>query len=320
MSAEAAWIWRVIFSSDETLNSPDRPNEARCGARRKRRETSAWDRVAVVAPSKILLRSIFSVLFPSDCRICSASLDNLSRIPVCDECLASIRPLRAPQCVICGDRLAAATLLMGDGRCPNCRDHAPDFDRAVSFGEYKEGLRGLIHLLKYEAVTPTAALLGRMLAEAIAGLLQGRQDAPALLVPVPLHKNKRSSRGFNQAELIACAAARHLAPKPQVLSVALIRHRDTISQVGLSREERIENMQGAFRVIKAGSVKARTVILVDDVMTTGTTLSECARVLKQAGADKVWAATVARAFDGADLPAADAGEEEEIEVAASTSV
>ncbi|HKD85010.1 MAG TPA: ComF family protein [Terriglobales bacterium] len=294
--------WRVVFSSGDTL-------------KRKRRETPAWKRVAAVVPSRILLRSIFSVLFPSDCRICSTPLDNISRIPVCDECLAAVRPLRAPQCVVCGDRLAAAMLLMGDGRCPNCRDNPPDFERAVSFGEYKEGLRGLIHLLKYESVTPASGPLGEMLAQAITGLLHGYEGPFPVLVPVPLHNNKRNSRGFNQAELIARAAAKRLPGKPAVVCDGLVRHRDTISQVGLSREERIENMRDAFRVKHAGSVNGRSVILVDDVMTTGTTLSECARVLKQAGAEKVCAATVARAFDGADLTAADPGEEEEIEVA-----
>ena len=208
---------------------------------------------------------------------------------------------------------------MGDGRCPNCRDHAPDFDRAVSFGEYKEGLRGLIYLLKYEGVTPASGLLGEMLAQAITGLLHG-YEGPPVLVPVPLHKNKRRSRGFNQAELIARAAAKRLPGKPELVCDALLRRRDTISQVGLSREERIENMRDAFRVKNAVPIKGRSVILIDDVMTTGTTLSECAHVLKQAGAEKVWAATVARAFDGADLPAADPGEEEEIEVAVSASV
>jgi len=206
-------------------------------------------------------------------------------------------------------------LLMGDGRCPNCRDNPPDFERAVSFGEYKEGLRGLIHLLKYESVTPASGPLGEMLAQAITGLLHGYEGPFPVLVPVPLHNNKRNSRGFNQAELIARAAAKRLPGKPAVVCDGLVRHRDTISQVGLSREERIENMRDAFRVKHAGSVNGRSVILVDDVMTTGTTLSECARVLKQAGAEKVCAATVARAFDGADLTAADPGEEEEIEVA-----
>jgi ComF family protein len=205
---------------------------------------------------------------------------------------------------------------MGDGRCVNCRDHEPAFDRALSFGEYKGVLRGLIHLLKYENVAPAAGHLGRDLAVTISELLAGRGEVVPLLVPVPLHKGRRRSRGFNQAELIARAAARHLTVKVQVAPDVLVRHRETVSQVGLSREERMENMRDAFRVVDKGRVAGRAVILIDDVMTTGTTLSECARVLKKAGAERVWAATVARAFQGADLlEAADGGEQEEVEAA-----
>ncbi|MGC2112316.1 MAG: ComF family protein [Candidatus Korobacteraceae bacterium] len=238
---------------------------------------------------------------------------------MCDECLAAIEPVRAPQCVVCGDRLASAQLLMGDGCCLNCRDFAPEFERAVSFGEYEEELRGLVHLLKYESVTPVAARLGGMLAQAIQELLLACRDSRPLLIPVPLHKTRRRTRGFNQAELIARAAAKHLSPRAEVAGGILMRQRDTISQVGLSREERIENVRDAFRVASPSRVAGRSVIVVDDVMTTGTTLSECARVLKQAGAERVWAATVARAFHGADLgQSADPGEEEAIEAVAVT--
>ncbi len=246
---------------------------------------------------------------------------------------------------------------MGDGLCVNCRDARPEFERAVSYGEYKDSLRGLIHLLKYEGVTPVQAPLGRMLAEAISELLPlknavaqvrpsvgltgaqvqkadanpsassgqalGHQPGRAklLLVAVPLHRSRRRSRGFNQAELIARAALKRLPHELELASAVLIRQRDTVSQVGLSREERIENMRGAFRVGDAARVKGRQVIVVDDVMTTGTTLSECARVLKRAGAEKVWAATVARAFHGADLlEVAEDGAEEEAEAAASVSL
>ncbi|MFZ0314491.1 MAG: ComF family protein [Candidatus Korobacteraceae bacterium] len=270
-------------------------------------------------PFQVLTQSIFSVLFPSDCKLCGTSLDNISRIPVCRECLAGIVPTRAPQCIICSDRLASAQLLRGDGLCANCRDSAPDFDRAASFGEYREGLRGLIHLLKYENVTPVASPLGGMLAQAITELLAGYVDATPLLVPVPLHKSRRRSRGFNQSELIARATAKHLPQRLEVACDALLRQRDTVSQVGLTREERIANVRDAFRVADAAQVKGRDVMLVDDVMTTGTTLSECARVLKKAGANRVWAATVARAFDGADLrPAGDSAEYEEATEAAVT--
>jgi len=206
---------------------------------------------------------------------------------------------------------------MGDGRCVNCRDSAPAFERAVSFGEYEGSLRGLIHLLKYEKLTPVAGLLGGMLAQAIAELFAGCRGGLPLMVPVPLHKGRRRARGFNQAELIAHAASKRLPTKLEVACGVLVRQRDTISQVGLSREERMENVRGAFRVAERGAVKGRDIIVVDDVMTTGTTLSECARVLQQAGADRVWAATVARAFEGGP-EFADGSEEEEIEAASVT--
>ena len=270
-------------------------------------------------PLQAILRNIFSVLFPSDCRLCNTPLNNISRIPVCSECLAAIAPVREPQCVVCGDRLFSAQLLMGDGRCQNCRDFEPEFARAVSFGEYEGGLRGLVHLLKYESVLPVAPALGRMLASSIAELLPGCGEALPLIVPVPLHKSKRSERGFNQAELIARAAVKRLRQPIEVATGVLVRQRATISQVGLSREQRIANMSDAFRVRAPRHVRGRTVIVVDDVMTTGTTLSECARVLKQAGAERVWAATVARAFQpAAPRRAAKHGDEEEIEAVAVT--
>jgi len=297
----ARGVGRVVFSSRETL-------------KRKRREPRAD--TSVSAAPRLFLQSIFSVLFPSDCKICRTPLNNIARLPVCRECLDAITPLRVPQCLICGDRLRSAQLLMGDGLCVNCRECRPDFERAVSFGEYRDGLRTLIHLLKYEAVIPARSPLGRMLAEAISELLPGAGEGKPLLVPVPLHRSRRRSRGFNQAELIARAAFRRLPHKLEFAPGILVRRRETISQVGLSREERIQNMRGAFHVSDRGRVKGRNVIVVDDVMTTGTTLSECARVLRQAGAAKVWAATVARAFHGVELPEfAESREEEEVEAA-----
>lgn len=199
-----------------------------------------------------------------------------------------------PQCVCCGERLVPAQLLIGDGQCPVCRDYPPEFERAVAFGEYDGGLRDLIHLLKYERVRPAAAYLGKLLAQSIATLRLPQSAASPLIIPVPLHSSKRRERKFNQAELIAHAAAKHLPKNWQVVTGVLVRQRATRSQVGLEREERIANMHGAFRVVAPERIAGRAVIVVDDVMTTGTTVSECARVLKHAGAEKVWAATVAR--------------------------
>jgi len=96
----------------------------------------AEQRSFLVAPFVTVVRSVFSVFFPSDCRLCGIPLVNISRLPVCQECLDSIEPIRTPQCVQCGERLLPAQLLMGDGRCQGCREFEPEFDRSVSFGEY----------------------------------------------------------------------------------------------------------------------------------------------------------------------------------------
>lgn len=116
------------------------------------------------------------------------------------------------------------------------------------------------------------------------------------MVPVPLHPQKFRQRGFNQSELIARAALKFRPAKNrlQLQAGVLARLRPTKSQIGLSRHQRRENLRGAFGVVKPKEIAGREVLLVDDVFTTGTTVSECARVLRRAGASKVWVATVAR--------------------------
>ena len=154
-------------------------------------------------------------------------------------------------------------------------------------------LRELIHLFKYERIEPAARILGSMLAEGIHKL-----DLPAgsvLVVPVPLHGSKKRDRGFNQAELIARSALKQAELPCAALATDLLeRIRPTVSQIGLTRPQRAENIRGAFRVKHLTKVAGRKVLLVDDVLTTGTTANECARILLKAGAEKVWVATVAR--------------------------
>jgi ComF family protein len=180
--------------------------------------------------------------------------------------------------------------------CPVCRRIDHPFERAVAYGSYEDGLRELIHLLKYNGVRPAARVLGRMLAESLPALEPAFDQATVLVIPVPLFKAKRRQRGFNQAELIARAALKACsAPERwQLAPGLLLRIRDTHSQIGLTSHQRRENLRGAFAVARAAEVTGREVLLVDDVYTTGTTAAECARVLRRAGASKVWVATVAR--------------------------
>src|SRR3954463_3416035 len=240
---------------------------------------------------------LFSVLFPSDCRICGLPLLNISRLPVCRECLAGIHAIRGKVCSICGEKvLSSYAENDADGllRCPVCRRVDRPFLRAVAYGSYDGGLRDLIYLLKYNGVRPAGHVLGRMLAEAFAKLEAEFGPDQVLVIPVPLYKGKRRQRGFNQAESIARAALKNSPNRLRLVTDALVRTRATQSQIGLTSHQRRENMRGAFAVARAAEVTGREILLVDDVYTTGTTVTECARVLAKAGAAKVWVATVAR--------------------------
>jgi ComF family protein len=133
------------------------------------------------------------------------------------------------------------------------------------------------------------------------------------VVPVALHVRKRAQRGFNQSELIASAALKQLArpERFQELTDVLLRRRETGSQIGLTRHQRRENLRGAFAVANPERLANRDVLLVDDVFTTGTTASECARVLRRAGAKRVWVATVARTLKVSEIFAVPEQEPEE---------
>ena len=116
--------------------------------------------------------ALFTTFFPSDCRLCGSPLLNISRLPVCDQCLSSIRPLGDGLCSICGERLLGPYALSTGAEvlCALCRRLEPPYVKAAAYGSYESGLRELIHLLKYDGVRPAANVLGRMLAEAIAAL------------------------------------------------------------------------------------------------------------------------------------------------------
>jgi ComF family protein len=242
---------------------------------------------------------LFSVLFPSDCRICHLPLTNISTLPVCGACLEQITPLDGILCSICGEKLFSGHVA-GDGAplCGICRRAAPQFRRAVSYGAYAGPLRDMVHLLKYHQIKSAAGFLGRLLSQTTA-----KMELPdsLVVVPVPLWNGKRRTRGFNQAEVIAKELLKnfHLsrrgAASIQLDTTSLVRRRETASQTGLTRHQRRANVRGAFAMVRPQAVQGRTILLVDDVMTTGTTAAECSRVLLRAGAKEVFVATVARA-------------------------
>lgn len=215
-----------------------------------------------------------------------------------------MRPITGGLCSVCGERLISPFAFAAENQSPDigevlcglCRRLQPPYVKATAYGSYDGGLRELIHLLKYNQVRPAANVLGRMLVEAMEDLQPLFTVSEILIVPVPLHSRKLRQRGFNQSELIARAALKlkFSAGRFQLIPGLLERQRETKSQIGLSRHQRRENIRGAFVVAKPLDVEGREVLVVDDVFTTGTTVSECARILRRAGASKVFVATVAR--------------------------
>ena len=283
-SPGSAAVRRVVFSSTGDLTRAVPATE--------------HPRSSFASLLNVATQGLFTVLFPSDCRLCGALLQNVSRLPVCDSCLDAMERMRVPVCGICGERLQAQELAAAERLCGACRMEQPPFVRAVAYGSYSDGLRELIQLLKYQGVRPAAGVLGRMLSEALLELSEDFGDSAPIVIPVPLHAAKLRQRGFNQSELIARAALKnfrvHGTERLALQPALLVRARETQSQTGLSAEQRRANVRGAFRVPEPTAIAGKDIVIVDDVFTTGTTLRECARVLRRAGAARVMVATVAR--------------------------
>lgn len=190
--------------------------------------------------------------------------------------------------------------------CRECSLAPPDFTRAVCFGTYQAELPELIRLLKFEGVRGVARLLGSRLAQAILSLepdIQPNSSPPSLIViAVPLFARRQRERGYNQSTLLADAALRHLSRlRPQWTVIRghhlLERQRSTESSFVLSRRERRRNLRGAFRLRPGANavLQDRDVLLIDDILTSGATARECARILVRGGAANVWVVTLARA-------------------------
>jgi ComF family protein len=190
-------------------------------------------------------------------------------------------------CVSCRTPFQNGFPLDAEGRCALCRSSLRGFDAAYCFGSYEGTLRELVHLYKYGRIQTLSRPLGELLAAALP--LDERIDA---VTPVPLHWRKQWQRGFNQAELLARGMARRRGV-PVVR--ALRRVRSTQTQAGLSNTARRRNVAAAFQCRRgAQTLAGRRVLLIDDVMTTGSTAAACARVLKRAGVARVVLLTVAR--------------------------
>jgi ComF family protein len=230
-------------------------------------------------------------------------MPQFSYAPICDVCWGEVATDSHDPCtylcVRCGDHVEGASQSQEQAHCPACLEETPAFERAVFYGLYRKRMRDAIHALKYGRLTPAAQVLGKMLATAMEDLYD---VAPRelLVIPVPLHRRKAGARGFNQTRLLARQALKVLRRrrpewKLTLADRTLLRTRHTRSQAGLTADERRKNLNGAFGVTKPGAVRGRHVLVLDDILTTGATARATALALKDAGAETVWVATLARA-------------------------
>lgn len=218
------------------------------------------------------------------CAACRRPLDHPTAGAVCASCWAAIVPITPPCCRTCGDPLPSwRTLSVEESCCARCRRRPPLISLARAIGAYEGPLRGIIQAFKYDG----RESIGRALAERMRLCAAAVLDGVDGVVPVPLHRSRERARGFNQARELA----RHLGVP--VLDV-LQRTRKTVSQADLPAARRHANVRGAFGC--RADVDGRVLVLVDDVSTTGATLSACAAALLAAGARDVRALTAARAM------------------------
>src|SRR5947199_3629102 len=232
-------------------------------------------------------RGIASLLYPPSCTICSASVDLGEHL--CGECEAKVSRIVPPFCAKCSEPFDGAITTVF--ACANCAHRVLHFDAAVAAYRARGIARHVILNFKYGRQIHLRHLVARWLVAAFDDE-RLRDRCFDVIVPVPLHPARQRERGFNQAALLAEWLSAHLSLP---FLPALRRIHYTTTQTAFDRAERMRNLRGAFRLRKKADVRDLRVLLIDDVLTTGSTLSECARVLKEAGAHSIHAATAARA-------------------------
>ncbi len=225
------------------------------------------------------------LLFPLSCTICSATT-SASGSALCADCLAQVTIVNSPLCTVCG--LEMENSAAGDHLCGSCLRKKPPYDSARAVARYQEPVSTLLHTLKYQGDISVLPALQTVI-DLLPQVPVGGSDR---IIPVPLHIRRLRSRGFNQAKLLA--ELFFSDNREQILHDCLQRTQHTDPQTTLDGIARRKNLKGAFTVQKAEQIKGRSVFLVDDVFTTGTTVAECSKVLRAAGALSVQVLTVAR--------------------------
>jgi len=241
-------------------------------------------------------QGLLNLLFPLICIHCKKPLAPEDyTFQLCRECRETIALNLPPFCQKCSRPLADITRT----HCRTCEETPHYFDRAWGTIIYNDTAQDLIHVFKYGGKTSLRHYFGHCLTQ-FWSVYQNFLPQPELIIPIPLHAARRRERGYNQSELLAQKISHHCAIP--LAADCLLRQRWTPNQATQSRKERWTNIFGAFKIKKPNSIQAKNILLIDDLYTTGATVSEAARVLKMAGAQTVNVLTLAIARPGKTIP------------------
>jgi ComF family protein len=238
----------------------------------------------IIRPVRILLSSLVNVVFPPVCLHCRRLSPEGLTGGICAGCWAAIRTWEEGQCQRCGSGT-------GSPLCRDCLIPGWGCQDIRTIGPFEAPMSEAIHMLKYSDARSVARRLGAMMAGRLSRSDRYRQADLALAVP--LHEARKRERGYNQAQLLAEQLGKALGiPAPEGL---IARAKHTKSQTTLNKEQRRRNVEGIFAVHNPDRIEGRSIILVDDVLTTGATIGSCGHALLAAGAKEVLALTAAAA-------------------------
>lgn len=227
---------------------------------------------------------LLEVVFPENlyCITCKTPIKKSDRYSLCPKCKEEMLFRRPPSCPRCGSFISGKV----GSFCETCAAHEPVYDRAEVAVVYTDRVKSIIYRLKYGGKT----WLAGPMAEIMSGVT-GRLGDFDIIVPVPLHPSKQRARGFCQTTLISkTISGINLRP---LVSGNLVRIKKTRPMSGLTADERVRNLSGAFKVLRPEEFRGKRILLVDDLLTTGTTANACAALLKEAGAAAVYVAAFA---------------------------
>ncbi len=246
------------------------------------------NKVFLVKAIRDIFFGLLDILYPRHCFACDNSLHEEINNYICVSCLEKIKKTKVRRCVKCGFELGPGITTSNNG-CPECENTNLKFEKSFFVSDNKDPIKNLIHQFKYKKHICLAKPLGHLLIKLLSQEIICEID---VIVPVPLHWKKKQKRGFNQSKLMAKKICKKLSLPISINN--LHRVKNTLSQTQLSRLQRQKNVYGAFKVKNPEKFNKKNVLLVDDVLTTGTTAAECAKSLKNAGVNKVFLIALAR--------------------------